>query len=165
MKYSRLNAFSLIVFIAITLNPIKVLATTCLAPKIDPISNFLTKNELWTVETGELTGEIGEEIEIKDKIKIVSGANNIIAEEVVYNEDAGRIRINKGLILENDNLLVFAEGAVIETDNNSAVITATDYQLLSPQARGKAEEIRVQSENDFTPVSYTHLTLPTNREV
>ena len=143
MKYSRLNAFSLIVFITIALTPIEVFATTCLAPKIDPISNFLTNDESWNLETGELSGQIGNEIEIKDKIKIVSGINNITGEEVIYNEDEGRIRINKGLILENNNLLVFAEGAVIETDNNSAVITATDYQLLSPQARGKAEEIRV----------------------
>ena len=150
MKHSRLNAFSLIVFIAITLNPIKVLATTCLAPKIDPISSLLAKNESWAIEAGELTGAIGEEIEIRDKIKIVSGPNNIIAEEVLYNEDVGRIRINKGLILENNNLLVFAESAVIETDNNNAVITSTDYQLLSPQARGTAEEIRVESENEFT---------------
>ncbi|GIT37973.1 MAG: hypothetical protein Ct9H300mP6_18410 [Gammaproteobacteria bacterium] len=73
MKYSRLNAFSLIVFIAITLNPIKVLKPTCLAPKIDPISNFLTKNNLWPVETGELTGGLAKKFEIKDKIKIVSG--------------------------------------------------------------------------------------------
>ena len=153
MKHSRLNAFSLIVFITIALTPIEVFATTCLAPKIDPISNFLTNNESWKLETGELSGQIGNEIEIKDKIKIVSGVNNITAEEVIYNEDEGRIRINKGLILENNNLLVFAEGAVIETDNNSAVITATDYQLLSPQARGKAEEIRVKSENDFTLIN------------
>jgi len=64
MKHSRLNAFSLIVFIAITLNPIKVLATACLAPKIDPISSLLAKNESWAIEAGELTGAIGEEIEI-----------------------------------------------------------------------------------------------------
>ena len=119
MNYSRLYAMSLIAFIAITLSPAWVYANTCLAPTISSQSDLFSNDKTWTMQTGELTGEIGQKIKIKDKIKIVSGSNKITAEEVVYNEEVGSIRINKGLILENNNLLVFAEGAVIKTDNNS----------------------------------------------
>ena len=162
MKYSRLYAMSLIAFIAITLSPAWVYANTCLAPTISSQSDLFSNDKSWTMQTGELTGEIGQEIKIKDKIKIVSGPNKITAEEVVYNEEVGRIRINKGLILENNNLLVFAEGAVIKTDNNSAVITNTEYQLFSPQARGTAEEIRINSESNFTLIKPVYTTCASN---
>jgi len=157
MKHSRLNAFFIIAFIAISLIPIQVLGNTCLAPKINTVSDFLANDQSWKIETGELQGEIGQEIKIKDKIKITSGSNKIIAEEVIYNEEGGKIRINKGLFLENNTLLVFAEDAVISTENNSAVITDAEYHILSPQARGDAQEIRIKSEKDFTLInpSYT----------
>ena len=55
-------------------------------------------------------------------------------------------------------LYVFADNAVIETQDNSAVINNTEYQFLSPQARGKADEIKINPNASYSLINATYTT-------
>ena len=158
MKFSRLNFFIIIAFIATPIKSDEPIINACLAPEISEASALFDISQTWNITTGQIEGQSGEEIKIKDKIKIVSGDNKITAGEVSYSEAGGAIRINKGLVLENKTLYVFAENAVIETKDNSAVISNTDYQFLSPQARGKADEIKINDNRSYNLINATYTT-------
>ena len=157
MKFSRLNFFIIIAFFATPIKSDEII-NACLAPEIDKASSLFDISQIWNIQTGQIEGQSGEEIKIRDKIKIVSGDNKITAGEVAYSEAGGTIRVNKGLVLENKKLYVFAENAVIETKDNSAVINNTEYQFLSPQARGKADEIKINSNTSYELTNATYTT-------
>ena len=129
MKFSRLNFFIIIAFFATPIKSDEII-NACLAPEINEASSLFDISQTWNIQTGQIDGQSGEEIKIRDKIRITSGDNKITAGEVAYSEAGGTIRINKGLVLENKKLYVFAENAVIDTKDNSAVINNTEYQFL-----------------------------------
>ena len=158
MKFLRLNLFIIIAFIATPIKSDESILNACLAPEINETSTLFDINQTWNIRTGQIEGQSGEEIKIRDKIKIVSGDNKITAGEVIYSEAGGTIRVNKGLVLENKKLYVFADNAVIETQDNSAVISNTEYQFLSPQARGKADEIKINPNASYSLINATYTT-------
>ena len=157
MKFSRLNFFIIIAFLATPIKSDEII-NACLAPEINEASSLFDISETWNIQTGQIDGQSGEEIKIRDKIRITSGENKITAGEVAYSEAGGTIRINKGLVLENKKLYVFAENAVIDTKDNSAVINNTEYQFLNPQARGKADEIKINSNTNYNLTNATYTT-------
>ena len=100
MKFLRLNFFIIIAFIATPIKSDEII-NACLAPEINEASSLFDISQTWNIQTGQIEGQSGEEIKIRDKIKIVSGDNKITAGEVAYSEAGGTIRVNKGLVLEN----------------------------------------------------------------
>ena len=121
MKFSRLNFFIIIAFLATPIKSDEII-NACLAPEINEASSLFDISETWNIQTGQIDGQSGEEIKIRDKIRITSGENKITAGEVAYSEAGGTIRINKGLVLENKKLYVFAENAVIDTKDNKEIL-------------------------------------------
>ena len=83
MKFLRLNLFIIIAFIATPIKSDESILNACLAPEINETSTLFDINQTWNIQTGQIEGQSGEEIKIRDKIKIVSGDNKITAGEVV----------------------------------------------------------------------------------
>ena len=64
---------------------------------------------------------------INNEIRIKSGVNTITAGQAIYDEGGGSINISGGITLENPDLLIEGQQALINTDSETAVIENANY--------------------------------------
>ncbi len=95
---------------------------------------------------------------INNEIRITSGINNITAGQAVYDEGGGSISISGGITLENPNLLIEGQQALINTDSDTAIIKNTNYFFSNIPARGSSEEFRIEDGNHYVLIKPTYTT-------
>jgi LPS-assembly protein len=91
------------------------------------------------------------------EIRITSGKNIITAGQAIYDESGGSINVSGGVTLENSDLFIEGQAALINTNDETAVLKNTRYFFPNIPARGSSEEFRIDKENNYilTKPSYT----------
>ena len=91
------------------------------------------------------------------EIRITSGKNIITAGQAIYDESGGSINVSGGVTLENSDLFIEGQAALINTNDETAVLKNTRYFFPNIPARGSSEEFRIDEENNYilTKPSYT----------
>jgi len=98
------------------------------------------------------------ESELSNQIRITSGKNAITAGQAIYDEGGGSINVSGGVTLENPDLIVEGQAALINTDNETAILKNTNYFFLNIPARGSSEEFRIEKENHYVLIKPTYTT-------
>ena len=93
-----------------------------------------------------------------NEIRITSGINIITAGQAVYDESGGLITVSKGVTLENPNLFVEGQEALINTDDETATLKNADYFFPTIPARGSSEEFRIEQGNEYILINPTYST-------
>ena len=99
-----------------------------------------------------------DEQKINNEIRITSGANSITAGQAIYDEGGGSITISGGISLENPNLLIEGQQALINTDKETAIINNANYFFSNIPARGSSEEFRIEEGNNYVLIKPTYTT-------
>ena len=99
-----------------------------------------------------------DEPKTNNEIRITSGANTITAGQAIYDEGGGSITISGGISLENPNLLIEGQQALINTDKETAIIKNANYFFSNIPARGSSEEFRIEEGNNYVLIKPTYTT-------
>ena len=99
-----------------------------------------------------------EKSKINNEIRITSGVNTITAGQAIYDEGGGSISISGGITLENPNLLIEGQQALINTDSETAVIKNANYFFSNIPSRGSSQEFRVEEDNHYVLIKPTYTT-------
>ena len=95
---------------------------------------------------------------INNEIRIRSGLNTITAGQAIYDEGGGSITISGGISLENPNLLIEGQQALINTDKETAIIKNANYFFSNIPARGSSEEFRIEEGNHYVLIKPIYTT-------
>ena len=112
---------------------------------INDIDDFLLMNRL---NTSQLSNEI----------RITSGKNTITAGQAIYDESGSSINVSGGVTLENSDLFIEGQSALINTNDETAVLKNTQYFFPNIPARGSSEEFRIEKENLYVLIKPTYTT-------
>ena len=112
---------------------------------INDIDDFLPMNRL---NTSQLSNEI----------RITSGKNTITAGQAIYDESGSSINVSGGVTLENSDLFIEGQSALINTNDETAVLKNTHYFFPNIPARGSSEEFRIEKENRYVLIKPTYTT-------
>ena len=112
---------------------------------INDIDDFLLMNRL---NTSQLSNEI----------RITSGKNTITAGQAIYDESGSSINVSGGFTLENSDLFIEGQSALINTNDETAVLKNTQYFFPNIPARGSSEEFRIEKENLYVLIKPTYTT-------
>jgi len=153
-----------IVVLGVTLNSYAIEpglnSSVCLANTI-AINSETSSDSIQNLsfEAGSIQAELGNQIDIQEKIRITSGDSIITADQASYDEQLGVLTIPNNISFENNNLIIFGKSAEIQTKDKTTVIKNTNYQIFSIPARGTAGEIKVQNNNiDLSQVTFSTCT-------
>ena len=119
---------------------------------------LINSKESTLLSAGSIEGQLGKKLSIKNEIKVTSGDNTIIGGEATFDENGGIIRVTKNLIFENPNAVIYGKEAIIETEEKTALIQNSDYQIYNIPARGIAKTIAIDSDNNFKLTDFTYTT-------
>jgi len=96
--------------------------------------------------------------ELSNEIRITSGKNTITAGQAIYDESGGSINVSGGVTLENSDLFIEGQSALINTNDETAVLKNTQYFFPNIPARGSSEEFRIEKENRYVLIKPTYTT-------
>ena len=96
--------------------------------------------------------------ELSNEIRITSGKNTITAGQATYDESGDSINVSGGVTLENPDLLIESQAALINTNDETAVLKNTHYFFPNIPARGSSEEFRIEKENRYLLIKPTYTT-------
>ena len=141
-----------IVVLGVTLNAYAIgpglHSSVCLANTIAINSETPSdSSQSLSFETGSIQAELGNQIDIQEKIRITSGNSIITADQASYDEQLGILTIPNNISFENNDLIIFGKSAEIKIKEKTTIINNTNYQIFSIPARGTAGEIRVKNNN------------------
>ena len=96
--------------------------------------------------------------ELSNEIRITSGNNAITAGQAIYDEGGDSINVSGGFTLENPELFIEGQAALINTDDETAVLENTHYFFPNIPARGSSEEFRIEKGNNYVLINPTYTT-------
>ena len=135
-------------------------SSVCLANTIAKNSETPSdRSQSLSFEVGSIQAELGNQIDIQEKIRITSGDSIITADQASYDEQLGVLTIPNNISFENNDLIIFGKSAEIKTKDKTTIINNANYQIFSIPARGTAGEIRMQNNNiDLSQVTFSTCT-------
>ena len=147
-----LTIILVIVVLGVTLNAYAIEhdlnSSVCLANTIAKNSETPSdSSQSFSFEAGSIQAELGNQIDIQEKIRITSGNSIITTDQASYDEQLGVLTIPNNISFENNDLIIFGKSAEIKTKDKTTIINNTNYQIFSIPARGTAGEIRVKNNN------------------
>ena len=135
-----LTIILVIVVLGVTLNAYAIEpdlnSSVCLANTIAKNSETPSdSSQSLSFEAGSIQAELGNQIDIQEKIRITSGNSIITADQASYDEQLGILTIPNNISFENNDLIIFGKSAEIKTKDKTTIINNTNYQIFSIPAR------------------------------
>ncbi|MBI32676.1 MAG: hypothetical protein CMD98_02260 [Gammaproteobacteria bacterium] len=115
-------------------------------------------NGLGDLRFSDASNGLNNESKLNNEIRITSGINIITAGQAVYDEGGSSITASKGVTFESPNLFIEGQEALINTDDETAILKNTHYFFSDIPARGSSEEFRIEEDNQFILIKPTYTT-------
>ncbi|GIS40190.1 MAG: hypothetical protein Ct9H90mP13_00360 [Pseudomonadota bacterium] len=86
----------------------------------------------------------GFKLKLSNEIRITSGKNTITAGQAIYDESGSSINVSGGVTLENSDLFIEGQSALINTNDETAVLKNTQYFFPNIPARGRVKNFELR---------------------